>query len=60
MEVPIKYLANAFFYLHTVNAFESDDDHLIIDICCYENAKMLDCMYIEALQVNLVTYSDPK
>ena len=43
-------MADAFFFLHTINAYE-DDNHLVLDICCYKNAKMLDCMYIEALQV---------
>ena len=31
---PIKYQTSPFFYLHTINAYE-DDDHLVIDICCY-------------------------
>jgi carotenoid isomerooxygenase len=49
-ELPVQYVTEAFFFLHTVNAFEADD-HLIVDICCYANAKMLDCMYIDALEV---------
>jgi len=44
-------MADAFFFLHTINAYE-DDNHVVVDICCYKNAKMLDCMYIDALQVN--------
>ncbi|XP_046459953.1 carotenoid isomerooxygenase-like isoform X2 [Daphnia pulex] len=48
-ELPVQYVTEAFFFLHTVNAFEADD-HLIVDICCYANAKMLDCMYIDALE----------
>lgn len=51
MEVQTQYVTEAFFFLHTVNAFEADN-HLIIDICCYANGEMLDCMYIEALKVS--------
>ena len=50
-ELPVQYVTEAFFFLHTVNAFQADY-HLIVDICCYANAKMLDCMYIDALEVN--------
>jgi carotenoid isomerooxygenase len=50
LELPVQYVTEAFFFLHTINAFEADN-HLIVDICCYSNAKMLDCMYIEALEV---------
>ena len=49
-ELSEKYVTEAFFFLHTVNAYEADN-HLVVDICCYANAKMLDCMYIEALEV---------
>jgi carotenoid cleavage dioxygenase-like enzyme len=48
------YLTSAFFFLHAINAYE-DRNHLIIDICCYENADMLGCMTIEALQVKFLT-----
>ena len=44
------YLSPAFFFLHIINAYEHGDS-LVIDICCYENADMLKCMTIEALQV---------
>ncbi len=52
VEESVQYLTEAFFFLHTINAFEIDG-HVVIDICCYKNAKMLDCMYIEALKVIL-------
>lgn len=52
-EVSVQYVTEAFFFLHTINAFEADG-HLIVDICCYANAKMLDCMYIEALEVKCI------
>ena len=50
-------MTDAFFFLHTVNAFETEDGrHLVVDICCYNDARMLDCMYIEALQVSNCYY----
>ncbi|XP_039284885.1 carotenoid isomerooxygenase [Nilaparvata lugens] len=44
-----KYFADPFFFLHIINQYE-EDGHLILDICCYRDATMLDCMYIQALQ----------
>ena len=44
------YLTPAFFFLHAINAYE-DGDQLVMDICCYDNADMLHCMSIEALEV---------
>ncbi|XP_054269655.1 carotenoid isomerooxygenase-like isoform X2 [Macrosteles quadrilineatus] len=43
------YYAEAFFYLHIVNQFESEN-HLVLDICCYSDPSMLDCMYYDALK----------
>ncbi|XP_046673753.1 carotenoid isomerooxygenase-like [Homalodisca vitripennis] len=43
------YLAEAFFYLHIVNQYESDG-HVVLDICCYSDPAMLDCMYYDALK----------
>jgi carotenoid isomerooxygenase len=44
------FQAEAFFYLHVINAFE-ENDHCIVDICCYEDPAMIDCMYFDSLQV---------
>ena len=44
------FFAEAFFYLHIVNAYE-EDNHVIIDICCYKDATVLDCMFVDALMV---------
>lgn len=38
-----------FFYLHTINAYE-DHDNIVIDICCYHDPSVLDCMYVEAME----------
>ena len=46
----IKYEAETFFFLHTINAFEVNDC-IVIDIASYKNAAMLDCMFVEALKV---------
>jgi carotenoid isomerooxygenase len=44
------FTAEAFFYLHIINCFE-ERDHCVLDICCYRDPAMLDCMYIESLNV---------
>jgi len=44
------YLTSPFFFLHIINAYE-DGNYLVIDLCCYENADMLKCMTIDALEV---------
>ncbi|XP_071439611.1 carotenoid isomerooxygenase-like isoform X2 [Hetaerina americana] len=54
------YSANSFFYLHIINAYEAEADetktngvfypHVVIDICCYRDPSMLDCMYVEAMK----------
>ncbi|XP_015113164.1 carotenoid isomerooxygenase isoform X2 [Diachasma alloeum] len=45
------FTAAALFYLHIINQYESEKgDSIVIDICCYRNAKMLDCMYVDAMR----------
>lgn len=43
------YETEAFFYLHIVNAYETGD-YVVVDICCYKDPAMLDCMYTEAMR----------
>lgn len=43
------FKAAPFFYLHTINAHERGD-YIVVDICCYRDPSVLDCMYIEALE----------
>ncbi|XP_037071797.1 carotenoid isomerooxygenase-like [Pollicipes pollicipes] len=45
----IAYQTSPLFFLHTINAYE-EDCHLIVDLCAYKDAEMLDCMYVEALK----------
>lgn len=44
------FLADSFFYLHIINQYEIDD-YVVVDICCYKDPTMLECMYIEAMKV---------
>lgn len=43
------FKAAPFFYLHTINAHERGD-YVIVDICCYRDPSVLDCMYVEAME----------
>ncbi|XP_026687649.1 carotenoid isomerooxygenase-like [Diaphorina citri] len=45
-----RFQADSFFYLHIINAYEDTNDGIVVDICCYRNPAMLDCMYREALK----------
>lgn len=48
-EVKYTFHAEAFFYLHIINQYEKDD-HVVIDICCYRDPEMLNCMYIDTMR----------
>lgn len=43
------FMAAPFFYLHTINAHERGD-YIVVDICCYRDPSVLDCMYVEAME----------
>lgn len=43
------YKTDTFFYLHIINQYEKDNK-IFIDICCYKDPGMLECMYIEAME----------
>ena len=47
-KLKITYKSKAFFYLHTINAYE-DSGHIVIDISCYKNPDMLYLMNIDEL-----------
>jgi carotenoid cleavage dioxygenase-like enzyme len=40
---------DAFFAFHHINAYEADDDTLIVDISAYDDAHLIDQLYIDAL-----------
>lgn len=44
------FKAEAFFYLHIINSYE-EDNHIVVDICCYKDPGMINCMYVESLKV---------
>lgn len=45
------FVSEAFFYLHIINQFETRDrNYVVLDVCCYRDASMLDCMFIEAMK----------
>ena len=46
-----KFHSEPFFYLHIINQYEIDE-YLVIDICCYRDPYMIECMYVEAMEVN--------
>lgn len=46
------FVAETFFYMHIINQFETrDKEYIVLDLCCYRNPKMLECMYIDAIKV---------
>ncbi|XP_034938061.1 carotenoid isomerooxygenase [Chelonus insularis] len=45
------FIADTFFFLHIINQFETlDKNYVVIDICCYRDAKMLNCMYVDEMK----------
>lgn len=42
------FQTDAFFYLHIINQYE-EDNHLVLDICCYKDPSMIDCMYLDSM-----------
>uniref|UniRef100_A0A1I8QDQ2 Carotenoid isomerooxygenase n=1 Tax=Stomoxys calcitrans TaxID=35570 RepID=A0A1I8QDQ2_STOCA len=47
-ELAHKFQSNTFFYMHIINQYEQDD-HVVIDICCYKNPEMINSMYLESI-----------
>lgn len=48
------FFTDPFFCFHTINQFEKNDE-VILDLCCYENAGVIDAVHVENLLKN-----DPK
>ncbi|CAO1425675.1 unnamed protein product [Diamesa serratosioi] len=48
-ELKHTFQTEAFFYLHIINQYEKDN-HVVIDICCYRDPEMLNCMYIDTMR----------
>ncbi|XP_053210441.1 beta,beta-carotene 15,15'-dioxygenase-like isoform X2 [Panonychus citri] len=47
--LPYSFYAPAFFFLHTINAYE-EDNHIVIDLVGYDNERVLDTFYLERLR----------
>ena len=44
-----EYLADPFFVFHHINAFE-DSGHLVLDLCCYDDASVIGALDLEVMQ----------
>lgn len=51
--------AATFFFMHIINTYETDD-HIVVDICCYRDPAVLDCLYTDAIKnlQQIVNYSN--
>lgn len=47
--VKSRYVANTFFFIHIVNAYE-ENDHIIMDLPVYKDASILHKMYLDVLR----------
>nr|XP_042902789.1 beta,beta-carotene 15,15'-dioxygenase-like [Parasteatoda tepidariorum] len=43
------YLSKGFFVFHHINAYE-EDDHLVVDLCVFDDGKIVNELYIKALE----------
>jgi carotenoid isomerooxygenase len=43
------FQTGTFFFFHIINQFE-EEDHVVIDICCFKDPNMMDSMYIESME----------
>lgn len=48
-ELKYTFVAEAFFYMHIINQYERDN-HIVLDICCYKDASLLNAMYIDSIR----------
>ncbi|XP_045447631.1 carotenoid isomerooxygenase-like [Melitaea cinxia] len=53
-----RYRTDTFFFMHVVNSYEISGK-LIIDVCAYKDAKIIDAMYVDAIK-NKERYPDYK
>ncbi|CAL8084464.1 unnamed protein product [Orchesella dallaii] len=45
----------SFFFFHTINGYETvdgdtNDISIVVDICCYDDPSIINCMYVDALK----------
>lgn len=48
-ELKYTFHAEAFFYLHIINQYEKDGN-VVLDISCYRDPEMLNCMYVDSMK----------
>lgn len=46
-----RFRTEALFYLHIINCYEHHGK-LVVDLCAYKDAKVIDGMYIQAIEVS--------
>ncbi|CAK1549423.1 unnamed protein product [Leptosia nina] len=44
-----RYRAETFFFLHVINCYEQGDK-VLVDLCAYKDANILDAMYVHAIE----------
>ncbi|XP_038214747.1 carotenoid isomerooxygenase-like isoform X1 [Zerene cesonia] len=44
-----RYRTDTMFFLHIINSYEHEGN-LVIDLCAYKDAKVLDAMYVDAIE----------
>lgn len=42
------YVSEPFAFFHTINAYQ-EDDHIICDICCYEDGSIVNALFSDKL-----------
>lgn len=48
-KIEFTYKAATFFFFHVIAAFESENN-IVIDICCFRDPSIIDCLYVEAME----------
>lgn len=43
------YESNTFFFMHTINAYETNN-HVIFDLCCYKDGSILNDLFVESIR----------
>lgn len=43
------FYAETFFYFHIINQYEKNN-HVVIDICCYEDPEIINSLYIDSMK----------
>ena len=44
------YEAHSFFAFHHVNAYEDSNGYVVVDLCCYPDATIIDQFYLHHLR----------